>query len=131
LPFSDADNSLRDIVEAVAMIETFTAGMDFDGFREDPKTIAAVERKLQIISEAAVRMGAEAVRHLANRADGSAAAQDRRAPCAEPTLGRPGRTVSQLIGELPFTRLPALRSRIITPEAEKALPFVGAEPQSA
>jgi uncharacterized protein with HEPN domain len=60
LPFSDADNSLRDIAEAIAMIETFTAGMDFDGFREDPKTVAAVERKLQIISEAAVRLGSEA-----------------------------------------------------------------------
>jgi uncharacterized protein with HEPN domain len=33
------------------MIEAFTAGMDFDRFREDPKTIAAVERKLQVISE--------------------------------------------------------------------------------
>jgi uncharacterized protein with HEPN domain len=60
LPFSDADNSLRDIAEAIAMIETFTAGMDFDGFRQDPKTIAAVERKLQIISEAAIRFGSEA-----------------------------------------------------------------------
>lgn len=42
------------------MIEIFTAGLDFDGFRQDPKTVAAVERKLQIISEAATRMGAEA-----------------------------------------------------------------------
>jgi len=39
------------------MIETFTAGMDLEAFREDPKTIAAVERKLQVISEAAVRLG--------------------------------------------------------------------------
>jgi uncharacterized protein with HEPN domain len=60
LPFSDADNSLRDIAEAIAMIETFTAGLDFDGFRRDPKTVAAVERKLQVISEAAVRLGSEA-----------------------------------------------------------------------
>jgi len=35
------------------MIEKFTAGMDLEAFREDPKTIAAVERKLQVISEAA------------------------------------------------------------------------------
>jgi uncharacterized protein with HEPN domain len=34
--------------------------MDFESFREDPKTIAAVERKLQVISEAAIRMGNEA-----------------------------------------------------------------------
>src|SRR5690242_4262368 len=42
------------------MIEQFTLGMDFEQFREDPKTIAAVERKLQIISEAAIRLGASA-----------------------------------------------------------------------
>jgi len=42
------------------MIETFTAGMDLDGFRDDPKTVAAVERKLQVISEAAIRLGGEA-----------------------------------------------------------------------
>jgi uncharacterized protein with HEPN domain len=34
--------------------------MDFDAFRQDPKTVAAVERKLQVISEAATRLGAEA-----------------------------------------------------------------------
>ena len=42
------------------MIEQFTRGMDFEVFRNDPKTIAAVERKLQIISEAAIRLGMEA-----------------------------------------------------------------------
>src|SRR5580704_19379301 len=34
--------------------------MDFDTFREDPKTVAAVERKLLVISEAAIRFGDEA-----------------------------------------------------------------------
>jgi uncharacterized protein with HEPN domain len=34
--------------------------MDFAAFREDPKTIAAVERKLLVISEAAIRLGDEA-----------------------------------------------------------------------
>lgn len=43
------------------MIEDFVSGMDFDAFREDPKTIAAVERKLLVISEAAVRLGEQAV----------------------------------------------------------------------
>jgi len=42
------------------MIEDFISGMDFDAFREDPKTIAAVERKLLVISEAAVRLGEHA-----------------------------------------------------------------------
>lgn len=60
LPFKDEDNSLRDIADAIVMIETFTSGMDFEDFREDPKTVAAVERKLQIISEAAVRLGNDA-----------------------------------------------------------------------
>ena len=34
--------------------------MDFEAFRQDPKTIAAVERMLQIISEAAIRLGESA-----------------------------------------------------------------------
>ena len=34
--------------------------MDFDAFREDPRTIAAVERKLLVIGQAAVRLGKEA-----------------------------------------------------------------------
>jgi len=44
------------------MIERFTTGMDFQAFRANPMAVAAVERKLQIISEAAVRLGAEAER---------------------------------------------------------------------
>lgn len=51
-----------DIVDAIAMIEQFTSGMDFEAFRESPMAIAAVERKLQIISEAAIRLGDEAER---------------------------------------------------------------------
>lgn len=60
MPFSEASLSLADIRDAVAAIEQFTKDMDFDAFREDPKTIAAVERKLQVISEAAVRLGEQA-----------------------------------------------------------------------
>lgn len=41
------------------MIEDFTAGMSFEQFREDPKTVAAVERKFLVIGEAAVRLGRE------------------------------------------------------------------------
>lgn len=57
MPFKDVERLFRDIVEAIAMIETFTEGMDLDRFREDPKTVAAVERKLQLISEAAHSAG--------------------------------------------------------------------------
>ena len=60
MPFKDADRSLRDIADAITLIEQFTLGMDLEAFREDPKTVAAVERKLQIISEAAIRLGTEA-----------------------------------------------------------------------
>ena len=54
--------SLSDIADAIDNINEFTAGMDFEAFGEDLKTIAAVERKLLIISEAAVRLGDAAVR---------------------------------------------------------------------
>ena len=37
-----------DIVDAVAMIEQFTSGMDFESFRSNPLVVAAVERKLRL-----------------------------------------------------------------------------------
>lgn len=54
------DQSLRDILNSTIMIENFVAGVSFDGFRDDPMRIAAVERHLQKISEAAVRLGDQA-----------------------------------------------------------------------
>ena len=60
MPFSEPSLSLADIRDAVTAIEQLTKDMDFDAFRKDPKTIAAVEHKLLVISEAAVRLGAEA-----------------------------------------------------------------------
>ncbi|HVW86299.1 MAG TPA: HepT-like ribonuclease domain-containing protein [Bryobacteraceae bacterium] len=48
---------MRDIADAIDMIQQFTLGMDLDVFSKDPKTVAAVERKLSVISEAAVRLG--------------------------------------------------------------------------
>jgi uncharacterized protein with HEPN domain len=50
---------LRDILESALTIEDFTLGMSFEQFREDPKTVAAVERKFLVIGEAAVRLGRE------------------------------------------------------------------------
>jgi uncharacterized protein with HEPN domain len=44
------------------MIDQFTFGMDFEAFRSNPMAVAAVERKLQVISEAAIRLGSEAER---------------------------------------------------------------------
>jgi uncharacterized protein with HEPN domain len=60
LPFRDSLLPLRDISEAIDAITAFTNGMDFKAFREDARTVAAVERKLLVISEAAVRLGADA-----------------------------------------------------------------------
>jgi uncharacterized protein with HEPN domain len=40
--------------------------MDFQAFREDSETVAAVERKLQVISEAAVRLGSDAEANVPN-----------------------------------------------------------------
>ena len=44
------------------MIADFVRGMDLGAFREDAKTVAAVERKLLLISEAAARLGEDADR---------------------------------------------------------------------
>ena len=60
MPFKEPWLPLQDIRDAIAAIETFTAGMDFEAFGSDPRTVAAVERKLLVISEAAIRLGDEA-----------------------------------------------------------------------
>lgn len=58
MPFRDESDSLRDIADDIDMIQRFTSDMDVEQFSIDPKTVAAVERKLLIISEAAIRLGA-------------------------------------------------------------------------
>ena len=57
MPFRATDQHLRDILESINSIETFLGDMDFDVYRGDLKTKSAVERQLQIITEAAVRLG--------------------------------------------------------------------------
>jgi len=54
-------------VDAIARIEEFTFGMDFEAFRLNPMLIAAIERKLPIISEAATRMGTEVEQQIPNQ----------------------------------------------------------------
>ena len=44
---------LKDILEAMAAIEEFVAGTDFENFKNDDKTSSAVVRKFEIIGEAA------------------------------------------------------------------------------
>lgn len=60
MPFEDPKSHLRDILESIRLIEEFVRGMDRDSFRSDSKTQAAVERKMLIISEAAIRLKDEA-----------------------------------------------------------------------
>lgn len=60
MPFEDPKSHLRDILESIRFIEEFVRGMDRDSFLSDLKTEAAVERKLLIISEAAIRLKDEA-----------------------------------------------------------------------
>ncbi len=51
-------------MDAIVMIEQFTSGMDSEMFRANPMAVAAVERKLQIISEAAIRLGSDAEQRI-------------------------------------------------------------------
>ena len=44
---------VRDILDAIAEIQTFTRGMDFDAFCADAKTLKAVELDFIVIGEAA------------------------------------------------------------------------------
>ena len=43
---------LKDILEAMASIEKFVAGMEFEDFKNDDRTSSAVIRKFEIIGEA-------------------------------------------------------------------------------
>jgi uncharacterized protein with HEPN domain len=47
---------LRDILENIEAIQVFIAGVDFKRFSEDRKTLYAVTRALEIISEASRRL---------------------------------------------------------------------------
>ena len=51
---------LRDIFDAIRMIEQFLAGMDFEAFQSNPMAVAAIERKLVVIAEAGVRLRQDA-----------------------------------------------------------------------
>lgn len=60
MPFRDPALALNDILEGIGKIEQFVRGYGLDDFAADEKTVAAVERKLQLITEAAVRLGDQA-----------------------------------------------------------------------
>ena len=58
---------LHDIVDNIARIESHVAGMDFAAFAADPKTIDAVERCLQRLTEAAIKIGPERMAQISPR----------------------------------------------------------------
>lgn len=60
LPFRDTETHLRDILEAINHIESFLTGVNFEQYQADFKTKFAVERQMQVIAEAAIRLGTEA-----------------------------------------------------------------------
>ena len=62
MPFRDNETHLRDILEGMDHIESFLRDLNFDAYRSDMKTKSAVERQLQIITEAAKRLGEDAER---------------------------------------------------------------------
>ncbi len=50
---------LRDIVDNIDRIEAYVVGLDIAGFVSDGKTVDAVERCLQRLTEAVIKIGAE------------------------------------------------------------------------
>jgi uncharacterized protein with HEPN domain len=56
MPSKNPAQRLRDIVDNILAIQTFTSGMDFPTFQADQKTAYAVVRALEIISEASRRL---------------------------------------------------------------------------
>ncbi len=59
MPFSDPERHLRDILESIDLITKFIGDMDFSSYERDEKTKAAVERKIQILTEAVIRLEME------------------------------------------------------------------------
>jgi hypothetical protein len=62
LLFRDNTRHLRDILEAIDLIQLFLRDMTFESYQTDLKTKSAVERQMQIMTEAAIRFGGDAER---------------------------------------------------------------------
>lgn len=59
MPFRDNTTHFRDILEAIGLIEDFLQGIDYQTYKDDAKTKSAVERQMQIVTEAAYRLDAD------------------------------------------------------------------------
>jgi uncharacterized protein with HEPN domain len=73
MPSKNPAQRLRDIVENVDFIDAFTASMDFAAFTADRKTVYAVVRALEIVSEASRRLPVE-IRYRHSQIDWAAIA---------------------------------------------------------
>jgi uncharacterized protein with HEPN domain len=58
---------LMDIVDNIDRISSHVAGFDLASFQADPKTIDAVERCLQRITEAVIKIGPERIAEISPR----------------------------------------------------------------
>ncbi|MEK7754214.1 MAG: HepT-like ribonuclease domain-containing protein, partial [Acidobacteriota bacterium] len=61
MPSKNPAQRLRDIIDNIDAIEDFTAQLDFPAFRMDRKTVYAVVRALEILSEASRRLPDELI----------------------------------------------------------------------
>ena len=59
MPFRDHESHLRDILQSIDQINEFVGNMTFAIYQRDEKTKAAVERKIQILTEAVIRLETE------------------------------------------------------------------------
>jgi uncharacterized protein with HEPN domain len=59
MPFDATSNTLRDIINHIDLALSFVAGYDRASFLEDLRTVYAVTRCLEVISEASRRLPAD------------------------------------------------------------------------
>lgn len=59
MPFEDLDARLEDILDAVENVRQFVAGRTFDDYRTDTMLRLAIERCIEIISEASRHIPAQ------------------------------------------------------------------------
>ena len=61
MPSKNPAQRLRDFIDNIDAIEAFTAQLDFPAFRNDRKTVYAVVRALEVVSEASRRLPDELI----------------------------------------------------------------------
>ena len=79
MPSKTSAQRLRDILENIDLVQAFTSGLAYTDFESDRKTVYAVVRALEIISEATRRLpgelplwagtGVDAIRDIPSAAD--------------------------------------------------------------